>query len=88
MSLKTKHTPAPWKVETMLGDSIRLPRSKTPDEFFANAKLAEAAPEMFEALHRAHEVLWNGYKPDSQAAESARNAILDAIAKATGGSHE
>lgn len=95
----SKHTPGPWLVHcahmTKPHDSPvayadyricsesceRYPHHAEAD---ANALLIAALPELLEAAKLAHDVLWNGYKPGSDAWERARKACLNGLIKAGG----
>ncbi len=79
------HTPGPWtvSVQDLSGQFKIYPASGKPawDACNANARLIAAAPELLEALQL---VLSDNRLMNAMNREQAR-AILDAVAKATGG---
>ena len=83
-------TPGPWKVSTSAvydqvnaADESLICFAAMKENSKANARLIAAAPELFEALERAVEIIQNEY-PVDQHADYGVPSMITALAKAKG----
>jgi hypothetical protein len=98
MSNQTKHTPGPWTVDENYTDGLRIRgnlshrKHDAVEEVVAkvygprenpDARLIAAAPELLEALKLAIAFFERHAKTPAEI--KTRDAMIDAVAKATGG---